>query len=294
MLRFSVGKASVTRIEETYQPIYEPKELFPEFTDDIGRQHAHWMAPNHYDPASNKVKLSVHSWLLQIGQQKILIDACCGNGRMRATRPWWSMLNTPYLERLAEAGARPDEIDLVMCTHLHHDHLGWNTQLKDGRWVPTFPNARYVFSKPDVEYFYKADQDPATAPVEFGTFRECVLPILDAGKADLVSGTHRLNDFIDIVPAPGHSPGHVVFRLESEGQHGAFTGDVFHHLLQVHYPHWNFPKNSDVAQARASRRMILEHCASKGALVFPGHVGAPFAGYIQATAEGFRPEFAMT
>ena len=165
-----------------------------------------------------KIKLSVHSWLLQIGKQKILIDACCGNNRMRATRPWWSMLKTPCLERLAAAGARPEEIDLVMCTHLHHDHVGWNTQLKDGHWVPTFPNARYVFSKPDVEYFHKADLDPKTAPVEFGTFRECVLPIIEAGRADLVSGQqHRLNDHIEIAPAPGHSPGHVVFRLESGG-----------------------------------------------------------------------------
>ena len=148
-----------------------------------------------------------------------------------------------------------------MCTHLHHDHVGWNTQMKDGKWVPTFPNARYVFSKPDVDYFHKADLDPKTAPVEFGTFRECVLPIVEAGRADLVDGTHRLNDHIEIVPAPGHSPGHVVFRLESGGQHGAFIGDVFHHLLQVYYPHWNFPKNSDAEQAKVSRRAVLEHCA---------------------------------
>jgi glyoxylase-like metal-dependent hydrolase (beta-lactamase superfamily II) len=230
---------------------------------------------------------------LQIGKQKILIDACCGNDRVRATRPWWSMLKTPYLERLAAAGARPEEIDLVMCTHLHHDHVGWNTQLRDGKWVPTFPNARYVFSKPDVDYFHKADLDPKTAPVEFGTFRECVLPVIEAGRADLVSGQqHRLNDHIEIAPAPGHSPGHVIFKLESGGAHAAFTGDVFHHLLQVYYPHWNFPKNSDAEQARASRRTVLEQCASSGALVLPGHVGAPFAGYIDATASGFEPRFA--
>ena len=127
MQQFSVGKATVARIEETYLAVYDPKELFPEFTDAIRDEHAHWLAPGHYDPASAKIKLSVHSWLLQIGGQKILIDACCGNDRVRATRPWWSMLNTPYLDRLAAAGARPDEIDLVMCTHLHHDHVGWNT-----------------------------------------------------------------------------------------------------------------------------------------------------------------------
>src|SRR5262245_35720913 len=201
------------------------------------------------------------------------------------------MLNTPFLERLAAAGARPDEIHLVMCTHLHHDHVGWNTQLRDGRWVPTFPNARYVFSKPDFEYYLQADADSNTGPVEFGTFRECVLPIVEAGRADLVAGPHRLSDHIEIVPAPGHSAGHVVFKLESAGKHAIFIGDVFHHLLQVHYPSWNFPKNSNPEQARASRRKVLEHCASIGALTLPCHVGAPFAGYINAVSNGFEPRF---
>jgi len=287
----SVGEARIARIEETYQPIYKPRDLFPEWNEDIYNQHRHWLVPNHYDPDTGLIKLSVHSWLLQIGGKKILIDACCGNQKDRPLRPFWHMLNTPYLERLAAAGARPDEIDMVMCTHLHHDHVGWNTQLRDGRWVPTFPNARYIFSKPDFEYYLKADADPQTAPVEFGTFRDCVLPVVEAGRADLIAGPHRLNEHIEIAPAPGHSAGHVVFKLASQGQQAVFIGDVFHHLLQIYYPHWNFPKNSDPEQARASRRMVLEHCASTGALALPCHVGAPFAGYVDAVADGFKPRF---
>jgi glyoxylase-like metal-dependent hydrolase (beta-lactamase superfamily II) len=164
--------------------------------------------------------------------------------------------------------------------------------LRDGTWVPTFPNARYLISKRDFEYYRKLDADPdKTEPVEFGTFRECVLPIIESGRADLVTGAHRLDECVDIIPAPGHSAGHVVFRLESGGHHALFIGDVFHHLLQVYYPHWNFPKNSDAEEARQSRRMVLELAASTGALVLPGHVGAPFAGYIEATEKGFRPRF---
>ena len=136
---------------------------------------------------------------------------------------------------------------------------------KDGRWVPTFPNARYVISKPDFEYFQKLDADPQLGPAEQGTFRECVLPIVEAGRADLVTGPHRLNDHLEIVPAPGHSAGHVVFKLESGGERAVFIGDVFHHLLQVYYPHWNFPKNSDVEQARASRRMVLDRLRRRAA-----------------------------
>jgi glyoxylase-like metal-dependent hydrolase (beta-lactamase superfamily II) len=288
---FKVGKATVTRIEETYLPVYGPGDLFPEWTDAHLKEHGHWLAPDHYDPASNLLKLSVHSWLLQVDGRKILIDCCCGNHKPRPQRPHWNMLNTPWLDRLAAAGARPDEIDLVMCTHLHHDHLGWNTQLRDGKWVPTFPNARYVFSKLDFDYFQKVDNDPATAPAEFGTFRECVLPVVEAGRADLVVGPHRLNEFIEIVPAPGHSPGHFVFKLDIGGSKAMIIGDVFHHLLQVFYPHWNFPKNSNADDARVSRRRVFEECAATGAIVFPGHVGAPFAGYIEKARAAFRPRF---
>ena len=182
-------------------------------------QHKSWLAPHHYEADTGLIRLAVHSWLLQMGGKKILIDSCCGNNKVKPGRPFGHMLNVPYLERLAAAGARPDEIDLVMCTHLHHDHVGWNTQQKDGKWVPTFPNARYVFSKPDVDYFSKVDADPKEGPAELGTFRECVVPILEYGKADFVSGgPYRLNDFIEIDLAPGHSPGHVFFKLESKGQ----------------------------------------------------------------------------
>ena len=288
---FKVGKATITRIEETYLAVYPVKDIFPDFTDAHLKEHGHWLAPNHYDADSGKIMLSVHSWLLQIDGRKILIDGCCGNHKARPTRPAWNMLDTPWLDRLAKAGARPDEIDLVMCTHLHHDHLGWNTQMRDGKLVPTFANARYVFSKLDFDYFQKIDNDPATAPAEFGTFRECVLPVVDAGRADLVTGPHKLNEFIDIAPAGGHSPGHFVFKLNIGGNLAMITGDVFHHLLQIYYPDWNFPKNSDAAEARVSRRRVFEECAASGAMMFPGHVGAPFAGHIDKVGAGFRPRF---
>ena len=288
---FKVGKAILTRIEETYLAVYPFRDIFPELTDALFKEHGHWLAPDHYDPETDKIKLSVHSWLLQLDGRKILIDGCCGNQKSRPERPFWNMLDTPWLDRLAAAGARPDEIDLVMCTHLHHDHVGWNTQLRDGKWVPTFPNARYVFSKLDFDYFHKLDSDPANKPAEFGSFRECVMPVVEAGRADLVTGPHRLNEFIEILPAGGHSPGHFYFRLNVGGSRGMITGDVFHHLLQIYYPDWNFPKNSDAQEARVSRRRVFDEAAASDAMVFPGHVGAPFAGHIEKTATSYRPRF---
>jgi glyoxylase-like metal-dependent hydrolase (beta-lactamase superfamily II) len=291
MTVLKVGEATIARVEETNKPVYPLRDIFPQATDEVLARHKHWMVPHHYEAETGRIRLAVHSWLLQIGGRKILIDCCCGNGKKKPGRPFWENLNEPYLERLAAAGARPDEIDMVMCTHLHHDHVGWNTMQKDGKWVPTFPNARYVFSKPDVEYFARVDGSDE-GPAELGTFRECVIPILDAGKADLIGGgPHRLNDFIEIDGAPGHSPGHVVFKLESKGQRAVFTGDVLHHLLQVYYPDWNFPKNSDAEQAKKSRRKVLDLISSTEAVMIPAHVGFPFAGRIEKTTDGYRPDF---
>ena len=125
---FTLGQATITRVEETNVPSYPLRNIFPELTDAQLAEHKHWLAPHHYEAATGAIKLSVHSWLLQIGGKKILIDSCCGNNKIKPGRPFWHMLNEPYLERLAAAGARPEEIDMVMCTHLHHDHVGWNTQ----------------------------------------------------------------------------------------------------------------------------------------------------------------------
>ena len=181
---------------------------------------------------------------------------------------------------------------MVMCTHLHHDHLGWNTQLKDGRWQPTFRNARYVFSKPDFDYFQEIDSDPATAPAEFGTFRECVLPVVEAGRAELVTGPHRLDEHIEIVPAPGHSPGHFVFKLDVGGHRAILTGDVFHHLLQVFYPGYlELPEELERRRRQTQpsarfRGLRIDRCAGVS-----GHVGAPFAGHIEKIGSSFRPRF---
>ncbi len=263
---FKIGDATITRIEETYGVCYPLRDIFPEFNDAHMAEHKSWLAPNHYDADSGLIKLSVHSWLLKVGGKTILIDSCCGNDKIKPGRPWWNKLNINYLERLAAAGARPEDIDLVMCTHLHHDHVGWNTQEKDGKWMPTFPNARYVFNKPDIDYFSKIDADPKEGPAELGTFRECVVPILEYGKADVIAGAHRINDFIEIDTAPGHSPGHVFFKLESKGERAAFIGDVWHHLLAGLLPRLEFPEkfrrgSSQNQPAQGARLLRLERRA---------------------------------
>ena len=292
MTTANVGAAKITRIEESYAPIFEARTFFADWRDDIVAEHMDWMVPDHFDPTSGYLKLSIHSWLIEIGAKKILIDTCIGNHKSRKHRPFWDNLNTPYLERLATAGVKPEQIDMVMCTHLHVDHVGWNTRLDNGHWVPTFPNAKYVFSKTDYDYFLAIDRDPQKGPAIGGALRDSVLPIVEAGLAQMVDGTEAIEEHLALEPAPGHTPGHVLIKLASQGNQAFFTGDILHHLIQVYHPAWNSFASLDQDTARRTRRRVLEDCAGSGALLMPQHFGAPHICHIDAMGGGFTPRFA--
>jgi glyoxylase-like metal-dependent hydrolase (beta-lactamase superfamily II) len=291
MVELKLGDATVTRIEESYEPNFEAQKFFPAWNADVVRQHRDWLSPNHYDEASGFLKLSVHSWLIKVGGKRILIDTCVGNHKPRAYRPKWHMMETRYLERLAAAGVKPDEIDMVMCTHLHVDHVGWNTRLDNGRWVPTFKNAQYVFSREDYDFYQKLDNDPEKGPANGGSFRDSVLPVVEAGLARMVSGAQALDESLKVEPAPGHTPGTIAIKFESKGEKALFCGDILHHALQVYHPEWNSFACLDQDNARKSRRTALEHCAGAGARLLPCHFGAPFTCHIDSKAGGFAPRF---
>ncbi len=290
MTHLRIGAATAARIEESYEPNFNAVKFFPDWDASVLEEHRSWLAPGHYDPASGFLKLSVHSWLLTVGGKRILIDTCVGDHKPRAARPLWDMQETRYLERLAAAGARPEQIDMVMCTHLHVDHVGWNTRLENGRWVPTFPNARYVFSREDYNHYLALDLDPERDPANLGSFRDSVLPVVEAGLAQMVSGAAALDEHITVEPAPGHTPGTIAIKFESRGERAVFCGDILHHALQVYRPHWNSFACADADNARRSRKRVLEECAG-GALLMPAHFGSPFACHIDHTQGGFVPRF---
>lgn len=288
---FTIGNLTATRIEESYEPNFDAARFFPDWRPEVVHEHRDWMVSDHYDPATSMLKLSVHSWLLKVGAKNILIDTCVGNDKPRAHRPMWHLMQTPYLERLAAAGVRPEQIDLVMCTHLHVDHIGWNTRLENGKWVPTFPNAKYVFSREDYEHYLALDRDPRTGPVNGGSFRDSVLPVVEAGLAQMVSGAGALDEYLSYDPAPGHTPGTIAINLAAKGARATFCGDILHHGVQVYHPEWNSFACADATNARISRRRILEQCAGSGALLLPAHFGAPFVCHIDAKGDRFAPRF---
>lgn len=178
----------------------------------------------------------------------------------------------------------------MLCTHLHVDHVGWNTRLVDGRWVPTFPNAKYVFSLEELNFWDPA-KNPHLPQEPRDVFTDSVLPVIAANQAQVVNMRDQLSDALLIDPTPGHSPGHISLRLVSGQDEGIFTGDVMHHPIQIYRPEWNSRFCMDPQQAVATRKQLLEHCAEHKSLIFPGHFGAPHAGRIRHNGQGFLFDF---
>jgi glyoxylase-like metal-dependent hydrolase (beta-lactamase superfamily II) len=202
--------------------------------------------------------------------------------------PRFDMLNTQYLDRLREAGAQPEEIDFVMCTHLHVDHVGWNTRLENGKWVPTFPNAKYVMSRTDHDHWEAMAKKPDTEAYQINTYNDSVLPIVEAKKAEFVSGEHAMCDCFTLKPAPGHTPGQMRVDLESRGKRAIFAGDALHNPVQVPLWKWNSRFCEDRDLARASRNTLLGDCVEQSALLMPAHFAPPHAAYVKATGDRFE------
>jgi glyoxylase-like metal-dependent hydrolase (beta-lactamase superfamily II) len=289
---WKVGAAIVTRIEEQVGPNDAAASGFiPDIVRERFEKHYPWMVPTHYDPARDRLITSCHSWLIRSGGRTVLVDTCGGNHKERPWLPRFHMQDRPYLQRLAAAGVKPEDIDTVLCTHLHADHVGWNTRLENGRWVPTFPNAKYLYSKVEDERWNPEIGDRrAKAPDRAKVYDDSLSPVIAAGQAVLIEMTHEIDKRLQILPAPGHTPGQVLLDLR-DGRGGIFCGDAIHHPVQVYEPTWNNRADEQPEVARTTRRQLLERCADSGALLFPTHFAAPHVVAIERKAEGFAPKF---
>jgi glyoxylase-like metal-dependent hydrolase (beta-lactamase superfamily II) len=292
-VKWNIGSVEIHRIEEQLGiGSFPPERYFASYDADLMRQHLDWLVPNHFLPDQNAIITSVHSWLIRTGTRNILIDCCSGNHKNRYWWPRFHELDTPYLERLGRAGVRPEEIDVVLCTHLHADHIGWNTMLRDGRWVPTFPNAKYLFSREEDRFWDpERNRDAPEDPHRTIAYRDSVLPVVAAGQAVLVDDGHAIDESMLVEAAPGHTPGHVIMKLSIESGRALFCGDVMHHPIQVYAPDWNTQFCMLPDAAKASRRRVLEYCAEHRALLFPTHFGAPHVVSIRALTHGFSLNF---
>ncbi len=286
-----IGSVEIGRVLDSYLLGETTQGWFPDFDRDAVKPHQNWLCPTHYDAESGHFAMPVHSWLVRVGRYNVLIDTCLGNDKSRPGLVEGHMLDTRYCQRMAELGVTMNDVHYVLCTHLHVDHVGWNTRLRNGRWVPTFPNARYVLSRTEYEAAKKNALNPTSPPLFRHVFEDSIHPVVEAGAACLVDGVHELVDQLTLRPAPGHSPGHFRIELRSQGAVGVFAGDILHSPIQVPLWEWSTRVCWDKRMAAASRRELLEFCASENALLLPGHFQAPHVGRIKRAGGTFAIDF---
>ena len=277
--RFHIGTVEITLVVEACGPLLRPAELYPEATPECIAAQRGWLEPSLYDAASDRLVLAMQGFVLRSGGKTILVDSCVGDCKQRV-RPDFDGMRWHWLDRLDAAGVAPQDVDIVLSTHLHVDHVGWHTRLVDGRWEPTFPRARYLFV--DAEFAYWNSDAGRQALERTGDYvADSVRPVFDAGLVDLVSPDHRIDDAITLVHTPGHTPGHVCVAIDSQGEHALITGDVLHHPLQCRFPLWSTRFCFDAEQARATRLGLLQQHAQRQTLLFPAHFPDPTAGRLR-------------
>jgi len=284
MKPMKIGDVTVTCHVERSGPVRTAAAMFPTATPDEIKWAVEQIPDQTIDRADDsKLVINYQSYVLKTPSATVMIDCCVGDhGYLPAMMQYDK---TPYLQSLAAAGVTFDDIDFVFCTHMHVDHVGWNTRMLDGRIVPTFPNAKYIFSRAEYQAML---QESGFQKV---VFDECVKPIVDAGRAILVDENFVLNDMLTIVPTPGHSPGHVCVKLQSNKQHALFSGDLMHHAIQCVQPDWYTIFCADPVTAVKSRREILQRYASTDMIFFPAHFPDPVAGLIHEASKGWRYSF---
>jgi glyoxylase-like metal-dependent hydrolase (beta-lactamase superfamily II) len=281
LLQWRIGEVTITRIVEL-EVTGGSRFILPDATREAV-QPISWLCP-HFADADGRLRMSIHALVVATPTRRILVDTCLGNDKQGRRIAAWNDRHGPFLSDLARAGYPRESIDTVLCTHLHVDHVGWNTMKQDGKWVPTFPQARYLMGRVEYDH-WRAQQERAD---QRAVFADSVQPVFDAGLVDLVATDHRIDDTISLIPTIGHTPGHVSVRIRSRGEEALITGDFIHHPCQIARPDWASTADSDPHAARQTRERMLGLLADSPTLVIGTHFAAPTAGLIVRDGAVYR------
>jgi glyoxylase-like metal-dependent hydrolase (beta-lactamase superfamily II) len=282
----SLGGVTIQRVIEKEGPFLKALDVFPTLSSEQLDENRCWLAPKALD-RDDTLMFVFQSYLVRTPHHTILVDTCIGNDKARPARPEWSMKrDDTFMRALAAAGSSVDEIDFVLCTHLHVDHVGWNTRLENGRWTPTFPKARYLISKAEFDHW--AEQNAKTPLPHFG---DSVLPVAEAGRADFVRDDYALDDRVRLTPTPGHTPHHVAICIGLDGNDAVMPGDLMHSPLQARYPELSPRFDVDGATAAKTRREFLEQYCDTRTLCCTAHFASPSVVRIKRWDDGFRCDF---
>jgi glyoxylase-like metal-dependent hydrolase (beta-lactamase superfamily II) len=279
MQRWRIGDVVVSKLVEL-EIAGKATWILPDATRDNLLRDA-WLRP-HFVTEAGEALMSVHAFVVESQGRRIVVDTCIGNDKQLAI-PAWNQRQGPFLADLAAAGFAPESIDTVLCTHLHVDHVGWNTRKQDGRWVPTFARARYLWSRREYDYWNGQHGEDYVS-----VLAESVRPVFDAGLVDLVADDHRVTDEVQLEPTPGHTPGHVSVHITSRGEEAVITGDLMHHPVQIAHPEWGSRADFDGVQAEATRRAFLARYAGRPVLVLGTHFAGPTGGRLVRDGDALR------
>ena len=281
-MKWQIGNVTVTRIVElTSNSI--GNLILPQATADKINA-IEWIGP--FVDAQKRLLMSFHSLVIESMGQTILVDTCIGNDKKRGY-PKWNHLQTSFLSDFSEAGFGLDQVDTVLCTHMHVDHVGWNTRLVNEQFVPTFVNAKYLYAESEWHYWRDAGDDESTGPV----LEDSVKPIFDAGLAELVDDNHQVNSEVRLEPTPGHTPGHVSVHISSQGEEAIITGDMIHHPCQIAFPEWSTTADYDENWSRDTRGRFLNKYVDQPVLIIGTHFYEPTAGRIVMDGEKYRLDY---
>ncbi len=285
-MTFKAGNATIHRIIEMEVGFTPALEFLPNLTKEVLDKNRSWLHPAALDANDNLV-LCFQSYVVKTGKHNILIDSCVGNDKERTARPLWhKKKDDAFMKGLAAAGLTVNDIDFVLCTHLHVDHIGWNTRLENGRWVPTFPKARYIFSKTELDFWIEESKK-----TDLPQIVDSVIPIVEAKACDVVTSDHSLNDMITLIPTPGHTIDHYAVTLGRGGKDAVFTGDLIHTPLQALHPELSMRVDYDPAQGIESRKRFLETYCDTNTLCCFAHFPSPSKGYVKRWGNGFKCDY---
>jgi glyoxylase-like metal-dependent hydrolase (beta-lactamase superfamily II) len=284
---FKLGDMLVHRIIEMECGITPALEFLPKLTPEMLDESRSWMKSPLALDDQDRLVLCFQSYIVRTGKHVILIDSCIGNNKDRPARPIWHLKNdNVFMQGLAEVGLTVNDIDFVLCTHLHVDHVGWNTRLENGRWVPTFPKARYLFSKTELD-FWLAENDKTTVP----PIADSVIPIVEAKRHDLITSDHAVSDLVRLIPTPGHTIDHYAVTLGRTGKDAVITGDLIHSPLQAKWPDQAMRIDYDPLQSSATRWKFLESVCDTNTQCCFAHFPSPSRGHVKRWGDGFRCEY---
>lgn len=299
-MHWKIGSVRITTIVE--QGLRGLDELIPQASPQNVQRIA-WLRP-HFADDDGRMSALIQAFVVETPERSVVVDTCVGDGKKRQLLAEWNDARTGFLDRFRAAGFDPSRVDVVLCTHLHLDHVGWNTYWTGTEWRPTFPNARYLLADVEVAHWKAATAQPEIDPAGLDdpsaaqlaafaldqrqTWADSIQPVLDAGLADVVRTDHRICKEVSLVPTPGHTPGHVSVWIESNGEEAVITGDCMHHPCQIAHPEWATAVDVDPGQGSATRQALLERLASGGGHLMGSHFAEPTAGRIEADGKGFR------